>query len=84
MSTEEEIKNALEKYRTVAVVGLSDDSSKASYMVAKFLKSGGWSIIPVNPFVDVLLGLRRVSGATSYCAWGESSVSTALGSRNPR
>ena len=56
MSTEEEIKNALEKYRTVAVVGLSDDSSKASYMVAKFLKSGGWSIIPVNPFVDQVLG----------------------------
>jgi predicted CoA-binding protein len=56
MSTEEEIKNALEKYRTVAVVGLSDDSSKASYMVAKFLKSRGWRIIPVNPFVDQVLG----------------------------
>jgi len=56
MSAEEEIKNALEKYRTVAVVGLSDDSSKASCMVAKFLKSRGWRIIPVNPFVDQVLG----------------------------
>src|SRR3990170_8625947 len=56
MSSEEEIKNALEKYRTVAVVGLSEDSSKASYIVAKFLKSGGWRIIPVNPFVDQVLG----------------------------
>jgi thioredoxin len=56
MDVEEEIKNALEKYRTVAVVGLSDNSSKASYIVAKFLKSKGWRIIPVNPFVDEVLG----------------------------
>jgi thioredoxin len=56
MDVEEEIRNALEKYRTVAVVGLSDDPSKASHTVAKFLQSKGWRIIPVNPFVDHVLG----------------------------
>jgi len=56
MDVEEEIKNVLEKYRTVAVVGLSSDLSKDSYTVAKFLKSRGWRIIPVNPFVDEVLG----------------------------
>ena len=56
MNVEEEIKNALEKYKTVAVVGLSDDPSKPSYLVAKFLKSRDWRIVPVNPFVEQVLG----------------------------
>jgi thioredoxin len=56
MNVEEEIKNALEKYKTVAVVGLSDDPSKPSYIVANFLKSRGWRIVPVNPFVEQVLG----------------------------
>jgi len=56
MDAEDEIKNILEKYRTVAVVGLSSDPSKYSYIVAQFLKSRGWRIIPVNPFADQVLG----------------------------
>jgi len=56
MHADDEIKDVLEKYRTVAVVGLSRDSSKDSHMVAQFLKSRGWRIIPVNPFVDEVLG----------------------------
>jgi thioredoxin len=56
MDAEEEIKNVLEKYRTVAVVGLSTDPSKDSHTVAQFLKSKGWRIIPVNPFADEILG----------------------------
>jgi len=50
------IKSILENYKTVAVVGLSRDSSKDSYMVAQFLKIRGWRIIPVNPFADEILG----------------------------
>jgi len=56
MNAEEEIKDILEKYRTIAVVGLARDPSKDSYMVAQFLKSRGWRIIPVNPFADEVLG----------------------------
>jgi len=56
MDAEDEINNILKKYRTVAVVGLSRDPSKDSYMVAKFLKSRGWRIIPVNPFATEILG----------------------------
>lgn len=56
MDAEDEINNILKKYRTVAVVGLSRDPSKDSYMVAQFLKSRGWRIIPVNPFADEILG----------------------------
>jgi len=40
----------------VAVVGLSRNPAKASYRVANYLQSVGYRIIPVNPFVDEILG----------------------------
>jgi predicted CoA-binding protein len=40
----------------VAVVGLSRDPDKTSYRVAQYLQSAGYRIIPVNPFVDEVLG----------------------------
>jgi len=56
MDIEDKTKNVLKKYRTVAVVGLSKDPAKDSHIVAQFLKSRGWRIIPVNPFADEILG----------------------------
>jgi len=49
-------KEILTKYRTVAVVGLSKDSSKPSYVVAEYLKNHGFRIIPVNPTAEEILG----------------------------
>jgi len=54
----EEIKSILEKYKTIAVVGLSKDPTKDSHMVAKYLKTKGYQIIPINPTADVILGER--------------------------
>jgi hypothetical protein len=51
-----DIKETLEKSRVIAVVGLSADESKASNMVARYLKSKGYRIIPVNPGQDEILG----------------------------
>jgi len=56
LSSDKEIERILTDYRTVAVVGLSADSSKYSHVVAKFLQSKGWRIIPVNPNVETVLG----------------------------
>jgi len=36
-------------YKTVAVVGISDDPMRPSNFVARFLKEHGYKIIPVNP-----------------------------------
>jgi predicted CoA-binding protein len=55
MNENETVKNVLEKYKTVAVVGLSRDPSKTSYRVAEYLKSKGYDIIPINPFADQIL-----------------------------
>lgn len=52
------VREILEKYKTVAVVGLSRDPSKDSYRVAEYLKKNGFRIVPINPFVDEVLGER--------------------------
>jgi len=52
----EEIKSILEKYKTIAVVGLSTNPAKDSHRVAKYLKTKGYRIIPINPFAEVILG----------------------------
>jgi len=56
METEQKIRDVLERYKTVAVVGLSADSSKYSHIVAKFLQTKNWRVIPVNPNVTEVLG----------------------------
>jgi uncharacterized protein len=42
----------------IAVVGISDDERKPSHRVAKYLKSRGKTIIPVNPNHKTVLGLK--------------------------
>jgi predicted CoA-binding protein len=54
--TENEIRDILEKYKTVAVVGLSDKPERDSHSVAKYLKEHGYTIIPVNPARSEILG----------------------------
>jgi len=56
LNQERAIKNILENYRTVAIVGLSKDPSKDSFEVGQFLQSKGYKIIPVNPSADQILG----------------------------
>lgn len=46
---EPEIEKILKSFRTVAVVGLSADPSRPSHIVATYLSSHGYEIIPINP-----------------------------------
>ncbi|MEM1058958.1 MAG: CoA-binding protein [Verrucomicrobiota bacterium] len=43
------IRRLLRDAKTVAIVGLSSNSQKASYFVANYLQHEGYRIIPVNP-----------------------------------
>jgi predicted CoA-binding protein len=52
----EEITGILQKYRGIAVVGLSPDSSRASHQVAQYLQQHGYRVIPVNPGCTEVLG----------------------------
>lgn len=55
---ETEIKEILEKYKVVAVVGISNTIGKPSHRVSAYLKQHGYKIIPVNPTIDVVFGLQ--------------------------
>jgi predicted CoA-binding protein len=60
--SQDEIKEILTTYRTVAVVGLSREPDKASYRVSAYLKAHGFRIIPVNPSADEVLGEKSYKG----------------------
>jgi len=45
----------LREFRSIAVVGLSRDPSKAAHAIPARLQSAGFRVIPVNPLADTLL-----------------------------
>jgi predicted CoA-binding protein len=52
MLSELEIRDLLHTARTIAIVGLSDNSNRDSHGVAKYLQRNGYRIIPVNPHLN--------------------------------
>jgi predicted CoA-binding protein len=56
-----EIKEILKKSKRIAVVGLSDNPERTSYMVSEAMQNAGFEIIPVNPNVSEVLGVKAVS-----------------------
>ena len=44
-----EIKDILSKYKTIAMIGVSKDSTKPSTIVMKYMQKYGYKVIPVNP-----------------------------------
>ncbi len=56
-TTSEEIQKILKGAKTIAVVGISNNPDKASYRVAQYLKTAGYTIIPVNPTIKEWCGL---------------------------
>ena len=46
----------LREFRSIAVVGLSRDPSKAAHAIPARMQRAGFRVIPVNPFVDSVLG----------------------------
>ncbi len=55
-SNPEEMKKIFESVKTIAILGLSPDESKASNMVARYLKNAGYKIVPVYPKEETILG----------------------------
>nr|WP_307439782.1 CoA-binding protein [Bacillus sp. V2I10] len=56
----EEIGKILKKSKRIAVVGLSDQPERTSYMVSKAMQDAGYEIIPVNPTIKEALGVKAV------------------------
>ena len=49
LTRDEDIADLLQNARTIAMVGASDNPSRASFGVMKFLQDQGYRVIPVNP-----------------------------------
>lgn len=49
MLSQDQMRALLQRARTIAVVGLSDDPERTSHQIAAVLQRAGYRIIPVNP-----------------------------------
>ena len=49
-------KEILQKYKKIAVVGLSSNPERASYGVTRYMQNSGYEITPVNPNEVKVLG----------------------------
>ena len=56
MNQADVVEEILKESRTIAVVGLSPNPTRASHNVARYLQTQGYRIIPVNPMVEEVLG----------------------------
>jgi len=52
------IQSILHRARTVAIVGLSPNELRASHFVGYYLRRHGYTVIPVNPREEQILGQR--------------------------
>lgn len=53
---QDQVLELLRNARTIAVVGLSDNTSRASYGVSAYLQSKGYRVLPINPRLSAVLG----------------------------
>ncbi|MFS0786706.1 CoA-binding protein [Shouchella sp. 1P09AA] len=54
--TDQRIKEILDTKKRIAVVGLSDNPDRTSYMVTQAMQDAGYKIVPINPNVEHVLG----------------------------
>lgn len=67
MTTErDDVLPILQTFETIAVVGMSRDTSKAAHGIPKALQSAGFRIIPVNPYAG-----EELLGEKVYASLGE-------------
>jgi uncharacterized protein len=52
------IPEILKTYKTIAVVGVSDNPTRPSHTVTKYMLAQGYTIIPVNPTIESVFGLK--------------------------
>jgi hypothetical protein len=75
----DKIRNLLSSSTVVAVVGASDKPERPSYGIARYLQDAGYTMIPVNPTKDEILGQKCYPDLASI----PTPVDIAVIFRNP-
>ena len=57
----EVIRKILRESHTIAVYGASDQTSRTSNSITKFLLNVGYEVLPVNPNYETVLGIKSYS-----------------------
>jgi uncharacterized protein len=57
-----DIQTVLKKYKKVAIIGISDNPSRASHWIALDLKEKGYEVTGVNPQLPAVPGIPVVAG----------------------
>jgi hypothetical protein len=52
------IDEMLRESQTIAVVGMSDKAWRASYNIGQYLAENGYRVVPVNPSLSEVMGLK--------------------------
>lgn len=52
------IDEMLREARTIGVVGMSDKTWRASHNIGRYLKENGYRVVPVNPALNEVMGLK--------------------------
>lgn len=58
-------KEILRRYRKIAVVGISNDRTRASNGVSRYMLGQGYEIVPVNPLITEFEGIPAVPDLAS-------------------
>jgi len=57
-SNPQELKEYLEKYKNIAIVGASPNPTKDSNMVTKYMIEAGYNVFPIYPKEETILGQK--------------------------
>ena len=52
------IEQIFENTSNIAVIGLSKNELRDSYQVSAYIKNAGYNIIPINPTIDSVMGVK--------------------------
>jgi predicted CoA-binding protein len=57
-SNPQEVKEILQKYKNIAIVGASPKPEKDSHIVTKYMIEAGYNVFPIYPKEDTILGQK--------------------------
>jgi uncharacterized protein len=69
-----EIPEILRRYKTIAVVGLSDKPERPSYDVALYMAAHGYRIIPINPNISEWRGIKAYPSLSDIPEGGKAEI----------